>query len=141
MIDMNSIFSGMIVKEHLGGYNDIPPNWTEITAHEYAIAVQRNSIFKNERRQISSLEGRLPVHLMIFHDMTGVASSAEYKKIVDDQSPHGRYDYETKFFRFGCDHLYKEVSWNRDKYGNQYSCDHLWKCEKCGREMVVNSGD
>ena len=44
------------IKYRLGGYNDFPPGWTEISAHDYAIKLQSNSVFAVEHRQMYTNE-------------------------------------------------------------------------------------
>lgn len=128
----------------IGGYNDFPPDWVEITPHEYAVRVHNTSVLKTEHRQMYTKEGRTngfkdcPVSgfLIIFQDLTGVATTADYQRVNDKL--FGGYDYVTKFWSFGCNHQYHEVPWD-DKYGIRYNCMHLWRCTKCGQAQVIDS--
>lgn len=123
----------------LGGFNDFPPQWREISVKEYAYKVECNTILKVERRQIVDRAHRsiapLSVTLLIFQDGTGVASSSVYEHIG---SGIFDYDHVSKFYAFGCPHEWKEISWNR-RYGTQFNGLHLWKCIHCNKEWVVDS--
>lgn len=132
------------IAARIGGYNEFPPDWVEITPHEYAVRVHNQSVVKTEHRLMYTEVGRAnreaPVagFLIIFQDLTGVATTAVYQRVNDNL--FGGYDYVTKFWSFGCDHRYREVPWD-NKFGTQYRCMHLWRCSKCGQEQVIDSSD
>ena len=76
--------------------------------------------------------------LIIFPDLTGVATSADYQDVRPKEL--NGFDYITKFWMFGCDHQFHEVEWD-PKFGIQMRGLHLWKCKKCGRTEVYDSSD
>lgn len=130
------------IRTRLGGYNDFPPGWTEITAHDYAVKLQNNSVIAVDHQQMFS-DKSYDRHstnwtLLIFRDFSGVASTADYQRVNNET--FGGYDYITKFWMFGCDHSFKEVPWDA-KFGTQFRGLHLWKCSKCGECQVVDSSD
>jgi len=130
------------IKAELGGYNVFPPGWTEITPKDYAVKLHANRIVATDHRQMYTRndfkESPLDAVLIIFPDLTGVATSAEYRN-VRPQEQNG-FDYVTKFWMFGCDHQFKETTWD-PKFGIQLRGLHHWQCQTCGRSEVWDSSD
>jgi DNA-directed RNA polymerase subunit RPC12/RpoP len=121
-----------------GGFNDMPAQFREITEKEFA-----QSMFfsytpkKMEFRQITRFfnpegfllkngkcMGMIEVRLFYFHDDTGVGISSDF------------WGGKILYFAFGCKHEYKEIP----KKG-LFRCQHYYKCEKCGHEMLTDSSD
>lgn len=120
----------------LGGFNDFPKMWREITPAEYALAVYRNVIEKTEYRYMinrgvndqSGIEGTL----IIFQDNTGVATSIQLEYIDGEEA------YIPKFWAFGCKHKYQTQEWDITLYGYQYH-QKLQVCKHCGIKRIVDS--
>ena len=132
------------VKEHqakFGGYNDLPPNWREITeaafvtGHFFSHDPEKVEFRQLMGTDIKSEKGSPLVNarLYFFHDGTGVA-------LMDDH-----WAGKPRYFAFGCDHKYREVHGKElQKLGFKGvtgSCDHALYCDKCKHKMVVDSSD
>lgn len=130
------------IKNKLGGFNDFPPGWREITQKEFV-----NSDFfifgflYKELRQMLPDQGLYypeglprPVSATLYHFQGGGGVA-----MVPDHSK-GTVSY----FAFGCKHSYQtltqEVARERGipHFGN---CYHVNECTKCGNIFSYDSGD
>lgn len=127
-------------EEKFGNFNEFPPGWREISQKEFShsmgftyspLAIEyRQMIYqKGEDRKTSKAKGYTTGHLSFFHDGTGTAIISDY------------WAGTVKFFAFGCEHKYKELS--RDecvKRGilHHGRCYHVNECTKC---TYINSYD
>lgn len=127
------------IKHRLGDYNDFPPEWTEISPVEYGKRLSDNAILTTQSRFMLDPDRKgITGTLLIFRDFTGVASTCEYVYVGPKFTD---YEYQVKFWSFGCSHRFKEIPWNRQKHGVQFNYQHAWKCEICGEEQIVDSSD
>lgn len=121
-------------------FNKTPEHWREISEKEFVKGkfFQYNPS-KIEFRQlrdcgVKAESGSPLVNARLYHfwDGTGVA-------MMDDH-----WAGKIRFFAFGCDHKYQEVSGQTARdLGFRFTgnCEHAYVCEKCGhRKMVDTSG-
>lgn len=128
-------------EERFGSYNDLPPNWREITEAEFVKGkFFSQSPEKTEFRQLTKADIKsekdtplVNAHLYFFHDGTGVA-------LMDDH-----WAGKLRYFAFGCDHKYREVHGKELQelgfQGGLFACEHAYYCDKCSDKMVVDSSD
>ena len=78
--------------------------------------------------------------LFIFHEYEGIFEGlAVIEDCIKNPSKYG-YHCVGKFFQFGCQHEWQEVSWE-EPFGHRFSHDHAYKCQKCGRIQIIDSSD
>lgn len=119
-------------------YNEIPENFREISANEFARKMLHYSSVKNEGRQLHGLHEYVTnAHLWFYHDGTGIAIT--YENIKTDTYPF--YENVAKFYAFGCDHQYKRIPWDRETMGPQFNCNNAYQCIKCGYIQILDSSD
>lgn len=122
-----------------GGFNDAPPNFTEITSEEFA----QSGFFtwcktSMEFRQIdptridptkllSPVKSFLSISLFFMNhgDNYGITNDYWAKKV--------------RYFKFAdCFHEWKEIS-PAEAGGPAYNCYHYYKCSKCDARWEVDS--
>lgn len=132
-----------------GGFNDCPPNLKEITREEFERVTIHGSYspkmmdYRQVRPGLDGKSGYTNMHLWIFGDETGVASTSVY----------GDGKYVAKFYKFAvCQHEYttmpeeaanefratKGLSPIRYTRGN---CCHNEICKHCGRYVFIDTSD
>ena len=137
--------------EKWGRYNDVPPNWREVT--EAAIASdQRIGMYAplgTEHRQMRIDTGCYrDVRLWFLPDGTGYATLAEV--VTPPVSPSTPAGVATatldrlRWFRFGCDHSMKELGYDecqKRNFRHEGRCWHVLECENCGFIEQHDSSD
>jgi hypothetical protein len=135
-----------IYEERLGGYNDLPPNWTEITESEWAWrftglrGVQftdfRQAKMKSLGRPWSGGKHVYPpqemyhnIHMWVCWDWKGLALVADYT----GEATRSEVDaFKLRYFKFHyCDHDY-ETTVSR-------MCYREMVCKKCGTKDTIDS--
>lgn len=125
-------------KEQFGGYNDLPPNFKEITLEEFA----QSKFFSYgpmwvDYKQIDRLQWDeshyLSLILFGLYDGTGFAIHNDY------------WSKKLRFFKFArCEHEYRELTQQEcgERRINHFGmCWHVIECQKCGRiESYDSSG-
>lgn len=127
-----------------GRYNDLPANFREITEGEFAHShfFSYDAEFQTTRHPWSSDPAQMAeigkynfkstLKVWFYWDGTGLAMAQEY------------WDNKIRYFAFGCEHDYKELSAaEARKEGVQHygKCWHVNKCQKCGHVHSVDSSD
>lgn len=128
------------LEEKLGGYNSMPPNWTEINEGEFLWRFcQKHANGYQDFRQV-----KLPstgyhgdkraswchVYLWINMDLAGVGMIVHYNGRCADED-HG---YHPQYFKFEyCQHEF-ETTVSR-------MCYWEGKCKKCGYVKAIDSSD
>lgn len=125
------------------GFNDFPLGWREVSVSEYAQWGQTYSPTHYESRQM--MYEVLPDLKTRHKTKELVSATLEWHKDGTGWAIVTDYWKETiKFYRFGCDHDYKELSVDdADKRGIYHArrCYHVVECKKCGHVMSYDSSD
>lgn len=111
----------------LGGFNDFPPNWEELSEAEFSHS--RFFIYSptyRDFRQMIRRNGKpapfIEANLYIYNDGSGYAISADRKQ------------GKVRYYKFAvCEHDY-EV-----QHGRKY--EHIYTCKKCGHSYIQDSSD
>ena len=121
-----------------GNYNVAPRGLREMNANEFANSLPPWSVVSTEFRQMyTDAEGnKLPRMisgtLHMFGDQTGF--------LVERYYTHGIY--ELKYYRFGCQHVYHELS-SEESHAKGIrhlsACHHVYECSECGYILEVDS--
>ena len=119
-----------------GGFNDVPPNWHEVSEAEFAksMAFHYEPIATEFRQFIPPGDKTYAsVTLYFMHDGTGWAMVNDY------------WGGKIRFFLFfACDHTMRELSKAECATEGLYHagrCFHVSKCTKCGYVSSVDSSD
>ena len=123
-------------REAYGGYNDTPPNWTEIDEREFS----RSAFFTyspefSEYRQMRVGQNMpmLAARLYYMSDGSGFAMAQDY------------YAQRVRYFKFArCVHEYQGLSRAECRERNIYHggrCYHVAVCKLCGFVKAVDSSD
>lgn len=120
-----------------GGYNDKPPNWTEITASEFA----RSKFFTYNFTKYEFRQFQDPEHNKGY---MGFQSAKLFYMPFNDG--YGMYNHrgEVRYFRFGCEHKWRAVTpeeCHKRKilhFGRNFS---VVECELCGYINSYDSSD
>lgn len=117
----------------LGSFNQFPPNYTEIPAHEFWRIFHIYTPSAIDNRQAYKDDNNAATELVMFfygdNEGIGYVKSGCYSHEKGWGAP-------TKFFSFSlCEHIWKTVP------GYHGRCVSKSKCEKCGREHVIDSSD
>lgn len=123
--------------EHIakyGRFNDAPPGFKEITKADIARSLfATHSPVCREYRQIMGFEKTaLSVTLYYMHDGTGYGMSFDY------------WNSKVRWFRFGCEHQYHELTMEECRKRNIYHagrCWHVRECTLCGHINAVDTSD
>jgi len=126
---------GKILEEKLGGYNDFPPNWIEITQSDFLrrtlmcvpqyIDYRQMYSTKKDGRTKNFHQTYTPATLYIYQDLSGVAVERVYQH---------NGTYTAKYYAFiACVHDFETVT--------QRMCYSKSKCKKCGYVMEIDSSD
>ena len=122
-------------EKKFGGFNDFPPNWTEITEEEFAQSkfFTYSPDYVDYRQMLDGKNPCVSARLYFFWGDEGFA-------IVNDY-----WGKKVKYFRFYlCEHDYTELSSKEARkrgishFGNCYhvlvceKCDHVWSYDSSG---------
>jgi tRNA U34 2-thiouridine synthase MnmA/TrmU len=119
-------------REDYGGYNDLPPNFKEITYQDfidsqfftYTPQLIDNRQAYNVDKKGNRVGNYRGLHLYLFGDGTGIAIEKYYD--------NGKW--ALKYHKFAkCEHEYTEKTIGR--------CLHEYKCKKCGYTEEIDSSD
>lgn len=134
------------------GYNECPANLRLIDQHEFARKLGGPySPSEIEYRQIQGDEipkdiqdaigGKwLSLHIFWYYDKTGVAVISKWNGTRHGSKP----EWEGFFFAVGCQHDYRELSYQTCKeqgITHMGNCYHVYKCQKCGFVDAHDSSD
>lgn len=119
-----------------GDFNTAPDGFTQITEKEYA----QSHFFRYapeaiEHRQLLNVPGEttmLDVWMYYYHDGTGIALAEDF------------WAGTVRYFRFGCDHTYRELSPAAAKAKGVPHFGHCWhvnECSVCGHIESSDSSD
>jgi len=119
------------VQERLGGFNEYPVGWVEITESEFGWRSGGVGGF-NCYRQVM-YDGRpVSMHLFVGADFSGIGFIVEERPLAAREVVGDRY--RLVFGKFAaCAHEYATVGQGR--------CYWKGRCKKCGYEHVVDSSD
>lgn len=125
------------IKREFGGFNDFPLGWREIPPDEFGRKMNYQSFVSFEYRQMHSEDNSTVIMatLFFFPDKTGIAVSKEWLGIEQN------YKQISKFYAFGCSHVFHEIDWNREEFGTQYKGLHAVECINCGIIETIDSSD
>jgi hypothetical protein len=131
-------------KEIYGGYNDFPPNWTEITEKEFLKHFFCWTIQKIESRQMREKGSNNFISARLFF-----MSKDPHVAIVDESFSYKNekgmiaFDHNARFFKFqDCEHEFKELNYDECKkrgITHHGKCWHVTECEKCGKMFSFDS--
>lgn len=119
-----------------GDFNTAPVGFAEITQKEFA----QSNFFRYgpeaiEHRQLLNVPGEktmLAVWMYYYHDGTGLALAEDF------------WAGTIRYFRFGCDHDYRELSpeATRQRGLSHFGhCWHTYECQTCGHIEAHDSSD
>ncbi len=118
-----------------GGFNDVPPNFVEITEAQFWMQFSVYPFTKVGFKQVR-FEGKGPyedLHLFFYGNDEGVG----YARVYEHHKPIGQgYGWcaPKLYFKFGlCEHEWVGVP------EKSRMCYHVTRCTKCGRENHVDS--
>lgn len=121
---------GKPVAPDLGGFNDFPPHWQEVTATDFWQVIQLsgwgNPEYRQMRHHLPSGRAALSIDATLFHypDYSGVGVRVAVGNL-------SQYPIPT-FFKFeGCQHKYKTTDSGRQHYTK--------RCSLCGHSFTVDS--
>lgn len=122
-----------------GGFNDVPPNFREVTEAEFSKSwfFTYPSDIREYRQMIRDSEGKplqsvLFVTLFMMSDGSGFGLSRDY------------YAEKVKFYKFEvCQHDWRPMTDDemRERGLRRMSCQHESVCSKCGYVRIVDSSD
>lgn len=137
------------LKKEFGDYNDFPPNWRRITADEFAKSnfFHYGPRYMGHRQMCRPAEHMTDGHMLeatlfFFDDHTGVAMESYRPLRTDFTKPAP--EAEVRFYAFGCDHQYREMSMDEcrtEGLMHHGHCWHVFLCEKCGQTKAHDSSD
>jgi len=124
-------------------YNTFPVGWREVTEKEYAQYgttyipeyIETRQMFRVKDDDVTGRDNFLTNKIMSatlfwFRDKTGWAIVPNF------------WEGSIRYFRFGCDHEYKELSMSESaKRGVHHfgNCYHVRECKKCGHIYAYDS--
>jgi hypothetical protein len=124
-----------------------PIGWREIDVQEYASTFRHHRpigvLYLGYLLRHDAEGNDLPDNLAIFYqDNTGLALSFD---TTPKKGQYGGYEYQPRYFAFGCEHTPKEYGRDEAKAnGWPYTsgnCFHNARCTKCGAGLSYDSGD
>jgi hypothetical protein len=138
-------------KEH-GGQGEAPPGWREITPKELAqsnygtympdsIEFRQFILPEDKDADRATVQG---VNLLRFYDGTGIAIVTNFWGGQRYGNDGWKKEQHVRFFAFGCDHEYKELSYaecQEQGIRHEGMCWHVNKCQKCGHVESRDSSD
>jgi hypothetical protein len=122
--------------------NAFPEGWREIPVGEFARSnfftysptfVEYRQMYPTDDDGIIQHQTKMTAaKLFHYNDGTGIAMSSDFwgKKIY--------------YYKFGCDHKYKEMGMNEAKergFQHHGMCWHVYECVTCGDVMSTDSSD
>ncbi len=120
-------------------YNELPPNFREITEKEFAQSHFFTYGFERfENRQCfrdadgKDLDRMIEVDLFFMFDKTGYAMERDF------------WAGTIKYYKFGCQHNYEQLSQDechKRKIMHFGMCYHVYECSECGHIQAVDSSD
>jgi hypothetical protein len=128
----------------LGGYNEMPPNWQEITESEFIWRwgqQQRISVFRQvilptfDSHGSQKITGKrkmyCDVNMFVNSDFGGIGWIEHYNGAATRSEIDA---YKAQWFKWAwCEHSYKTTL--------SRMCYREYECEKCGYKMAVDSSD
>jgi hypothetical protein len=134
------------VTEKLGGYNNMPPNWHEITESEFywRYGHEANRFHDYRQCKVMTVNGfgaprtdkytrevYLSVYMFVNHDFSGIGFIKHY----NGQATRSEIDaYWPQYFAWTwCEHEFETIA--------SHMCYWEGRCKKCGYVRAIDSSD
>ena len=131
------------LEKNTGNFNDFPPGWQEISEQEFSRSIYFSHDpefieFRQMCRKISDNQPAVSAHLFHYWDGTCIAIVPQRPK----EKPYASQYSHVKYFRFGCNHTYQEISVDQAtekgfKHFGLYW--HVYECQKCNHTFGQDS--